>query len=88
MEIDVKVQYKNDKLQAARIAAGLSQSQLAGKAEISVRVLQGYESGVRDLNGARFSTLLKLCNALQCGLSDILSDPAVLELLRVYENKS
>lgn len=84
MEIEVKVTYKNGKLQAARKAAGMSQGQLAGAAGISVRVLQDYERGARDLNGARLSTLLKLCTALHCGLDAILTDPETLQLLRLY----
>ena len=66
MEISVKVAYRNEKLQAARKAAGMSQSQLANAAGISVRILQDYERGGRDLNGAKLATMLKLCNALGC----------------------
>lgn len=85
MEINVKITYRNEKLQAARAAAGMSQSQLARAAGISVRVLQDYERGARDLNGAKLATLLKLCNALKCRLPDILADPDTLELLEAYE---
>lgn len=85
MEIEVKITYKNEKLQAARKAAGMSQGQLAGAAGISVRVLQDYERGARDLNGARLSTLLKLCVGLHCGLADILTEPETLQLLRRYK---
>lgn len=85
MEIDVKIRYKNDKLQAARNAAGLSQSQLATASGINVRMIQYYEQGSKDLNAAKITTILKLCNALHCRLSDILSDPEAIELLKVYE---
>ena len=37
MEITVKVNYKNEKLQKLRQAAGLSQSQLAEAAGVNVR---------------------------------------------------
>ena len=87
MDIEVKIQYKNDKLQAARKAAGLSQSQLAEAAEINVRTLQHYEQGSKDINTARLETILKICNALKCQISDILSDPEVLALLSVYEKR-
>jgi transcriptional regulator with XRE-family HTH domain len=33
------------RLQRLRLAAGLSQSQLAGRAKLSVRTLQGWEQG-------------------------------------------
>ena len=69
------------KLQAARLANGLSQSQLAG---INSRVLQNYEQGVRDLSGAKLATLLKICLALNCKLVDILPDGETTALLELY----
>ncbi len=84
MEISVKISYKNEKLQNARRTAGMSQSQLARAAGISVRVLQDYERGARDISGAKLATLLKLCNALHCELRDIIADPETIELLEAY----
>ena len=52
----------NSNLQRLRKAAGFSQSQLAKLAGVNVQVLQQYERGARDLNGAKLLTLLKLCN--------------------------
>lgn len=63
----------------------MSQSQLARAAGISVRVLQDYERGARDISGAKLATLLKLCNALPCELRDIIADPETIELLEAYE---
>lgn len=85
MEISVKISYKNEKLQNARQTAGMSQSQLARAAGISVRVLQDYERGARDISGAKLATLLKLCNAIHCELRDIIADPETIELLEAYE---
>ena len=87
MEISVKIAYKNEKLQAARKAAGMSQSQLANAAGISVRLLQEYERGGRNINGAKLITLLKLCNAMDCSLRDILNDEDTIEQLENYERK-
>lgn len=75
---------KNSKLQNARLAAGLSQSQLASAAGLNVRMLQYYEQGARDLNGARLDTLLKICLALDCKLEDILTDEVTVKLLERY----
>ena len=86
MDISIKISYKNEGLQKLRKAAGLSQSQLASKAGIRVQVLQQYEQGVRDLSGAKLATLLKLCNALECRLADIVTDEETLELLKAYDN--
>lgn len=85
MDIDIKVTYKNDKLKGVRLAAGLSQSQLAEKTGINIRMIQHYEQGVKDLNGAKVETLLKLCNALNCSLRDIITAPETLRLLAAYE---
>lgn len=87
MDIDIKVTYKNESLKKVRLAAGLSQSQLSAATGINVRMIQYYEQGVKDLNAAKLTTLLKLCNALKCSLPDILTDPETLDLLAVYDNK-
>lgn len=74
----------NSRLQRARLAHDLSQSQLAAAAGINGRVLQTYEQGGRDLCGAKLATLLKICLALNCKLEDILPDGETAELLRKY----
>ena len=70
------------KLKEQRERAGLSQSQLAAAAGISVRVLQNYEQTIRDLDGAKLITLLKLCSALNCTLVDIITNEETLQLLK------
>lgn len=87
MDISIKVNYKNENLQQLRKKAGLSQSQLAKLAGLNVQVLQQYERGARDLNGAKLATLLKICNALECRLADILTDEATLKLLKTYDRQ-
>ena len=37
-----------------------------------------------ELNGAKLLTLLKLCNALECGLADIITDKETREQLSAY----
>lgn len=86
MDIKIDITYKNDRLKKMREARSLSQHQLADKTGISFRVLQNYEQGVRDLNGAKLLTLLKLCNALECKLADIITDEETLDQLRDYDN--
>lgn len=70
------------KLQELRQAAGLSQSQLAEKAEMSIRSLQHYERGAIEFDNARIDTLLKVCIALDCRLEDIIENEKYLELLK------
>lgn len=73
------------KLKQLRIEAGLSQSQLAEKAGLNVRVLQHYEQGSKNFDHARIDILLKYCLALDCKLSDLIEDPEYLDLLKKYE---
>lgn len=77
----------NSNLQRLRKAAGFSQSQLAKLTGINVQVLQQYERGARDLNGAKLVTLLKICNALECRLADIITDEETQEQLKEYEGQ-
>ena len=74
----------NVKLRTCRKKAGLSQSQLAEKAGISVRVYQNYEQGVRDIEKAQLSVLLKICIALDCKMSDVFMDNDMVELVEEY----
>lgn len=62
-----------DNLKKSRENAGLSQSSLAKMSGISVRVIQNYEQGVRDINKAQAMTVYKLANALNCNMEDILN---------------
>lgn len=74
----------NVKLRERRKKAGLSQSQLAEKAGIGVRVYQNYEQGVRDIEKAQLSVLLKICVTLECEMSDIFMDENMIELVKKY----
>lgn len=74
----------NVKLRECRKKAELSQSQLAEKAGINVRVYQNYEQGVRDIEKAQLSVLLKICIALECEMSDIFMDENMIELVKKY----
>ncbi len=78
------------KIQELRSATGLSQSQLAEKAGMSVRALQAYEgegAGNRDFDSARLKTILKVCAALGCSLSDIIEDDETKTLLKIVNGK-
>ena len=70
------------RLQEKRIAAGLSQSQLAKAAGVAVGVLQHYEQGTRQIDGAKIETLADLAAALGCKIADILESPELAEKVR------
>lgn len=52
------------KLQNARKSAGLSQSKLAEISGVGIRMIQDYEQGHKDINGARAITVYNLAQAL------------------------
>ncbi len=76
----------DNKLKTTREQNLLSQSALAQKSGVGLRIIQNYEQGSRNISGARLATLLKLCLALNCRLSDILDDPETIALLEKYEH--
>ena len=77
------------KLKEIRQARGLSQSQLAEKAELNVRTLQHYEQGSKVFDHARLDTILKCAIALECKIEDIIDNEDYLNLIQKYqENQS
>lgn len=64
---------------------GFSQSQLAADSGVNLKMIQKYEQHVKNINAARLETLLKLCNTLECGLLDLITDPELESLIEVYE---
>ena len=72
------------RLKAARLKSGLSQSQLAEKADLNLRTLQAYEQGSKTFDNARLETILKV--ALACGsqYDELIENPAILELIKKY----
>lgn len=72
------------KLKAARVAAGVTQSALADAADLNVRTLQHYEQGYKPFDNARLDTILKVCLALDCDLSDVLDNEDYIALWNDY----
>lgn len=59
-------------LKALRILAGLSQSELAARADVPVRTIQQYEQRQKDINKAQAVTLLRLARTLNCKVEDLM----------------
>lgn len=74
-------------LREARKKADLFAAQVARRSGVNPNTLLMYERGERNINGAKLLTLLKLCDVLNCGLQDIITDPEALELLKKLEIK-
>ena len=61
-------------LKKIRQARGLSQSKLAGLAEVELRSIQMYEQRRNDINKAQVETLYKLARVLGCSIEDLLEN--------------
>lgn len=60
-------------LKEMRLNKNMSQAQLAMLANISLRTLQEYEQGRKDIRNAKVLTVLKLSQILDCDIKDILN---------------
>lgn len=64
--------YKQSALTRFRNVAGLSQSELAERSCVNIRIIQAYEQRMRDINKAQFVTIAQLAQALDCDAVDLL----------------
>lgn len=69
--IDTK-DLKNKQMIRLRTYAGLTQRALGEKAGVSVRMIEKYEQGVKNLNHASAETVYKLAKALGCRMEDLI----------------
>lgn len=65
---------KETNLKIIRTAAGLSQRQLADKAEVSIRNIQMYEQRHNDINKAQADILFRLSKTLGCNIEDLFEE--------------
>lgn len=61
-------------LKKIRSASGLTQKELAKRAEVELRSIQMYEQKRNDINKAQAETLYKLARVLGCNIEDLLED--------------
>lgn len=66
-------------LQKLRKQKGISQSKLAKETGISIRTIQMYECGGRNIDGAGLDKLVKFSQALDCQITDLLTDEKLIE---------
>lgn len=71
------------RLQKLRVKKGLSQMELAVKANMPKRRIQHYEHEAENIDRAKLETLCDLCIALDCKLEDILESKELIEKLRM-----
>lgn len=59
-------------LKKIREGLSLSQTKLADKSGVNVRMIQHYEQGVKDINKAQVGTVYKLAKALKVNIEDLI----------------
>ena len=65
--------YKS-RLKYFREQKGMTQAELSEKSGVSLRVIQTFEQGFRDINKAQVVKVLQLAEALECDVYDIIND--------------
>lgn len=70
-------------LKNVRIKSGISQSELAKRTGVNLRMLQYYEQGVKNIDGAKIDTLAALSIALDCGITDIMENPETVRKAKI-----
>lgn len=63
-----------NRLKELREASGLSQSQLAKKADVNVWTIQSYETGRRSILKAEIGIMHKLAKALDVQIEDFIKE--------------
>lgn len=66
-------------LKSIRQALGMSQSKLAEISGVSVRMIQHYEQGVKDINKAQAITVYRLAEALDCNMDNLIETKKEVE---------
>ncbi len=67
-------------LKKIREEKNITQAKLAEVSGVSLRMIQYYEQGLKDINKAQAITLYRVANALDCKVEDILNLEEVTEL--------
>ena len=70
-----------NKFKQARLKSGLKQHEVAYLSGSTLRMVETFEQGYRDINKANISSVVKLAYAMKCKLQDILEDQVVVEML-------
>lgn len=73
------------KIKALRVKRGLTQKEVLEKTGLTGSVYTKYEQGVKNIDGAKIETLLKICIALECDIEEIIESEETLKILKKYK---
>lgn len=68
-------------LKYTRESKGMSQADLAKASGVSKRMIEQYEQGMRNINNASVITVLKLAEALNTDVYDIINERSAEEMI-------
>lgn len=66
-------------LKEVRLLKKMTQKELAEKSGVSLRMIQHYEQGVKDIKKAAAETVSRLAEVLRCSAEDIINEDVDLE---------
>lgn len=75
------------KFKIAREKSPFTQTSLAEKINVPLRTICAFEQSTRKIDNANISLILKLANALNCGLEDILEDKENIKKIKEIYKK-
>ena len=73
-----------NRLKNTREAAGLTQSELAEKSGVTLRMIRAYEQNTKDINKAQVATVIQLAEALGCDIKAIINDKKAGDFLPLF----
>lgn len=74
-------------LKFMREDAGMTQAELAEASGVNVRLIQHYEQGFKDINRASVITVLKLAEALNCDVYDVINPRGAGDCIPAWTKK-
>lgn len=74
---DPRVSNISSKLKKVRILRKLTQEELADLSGVNLKSLSSYEQNIEKFSNASVSTVIKLANALNCDITDIINSETI-----------
>ena len=74
VDIDKHITHTESRIKAYRKLIGLSQAELAERANVPLRTLQQYEQRQKNINKAQAEYVIRLADSLNCHPADLLEN--------------
>lgn len=72
-------------MKTLRLSKNWTQTQLAEVSGVSVNVIKALEKNVRSTDRAQIDTLARICKALGCKISEVLTDDELIDIVEECE---